>query len=156
MKKFIAIILMTAICLTLSSCGKAKVEDVKSEEDVKVEEPIKVEEAIIGDWTYDLIWKGITSSDRDNPDMCLAEGHSATNTLSFFRGGTVTLKSRSNETGFETTQFNGTWEVVDGVVVMSATILWESASYSIEVDTESEPYTLRLMNNPDVVYTKTT
>ncbi len=139
MKKIVAMILVIAMCFSLSACGK-----------------VKVEEAIIGDWTYDLIWQGLTSSERDNPDMCIEEGHSATNTLSFFEGGTVKLTTRSNETGFETTQFNGTWEIVDGVVVISAKVLWDSGSFSLGIDTESEPYTLRFLDNPDTVYTKTT
>ena len=139
MKKIVAMILVIAMCLSLSACGK-----------------VKVEEAIIGDWTYDLIWKGLASRERDNPDMCIEEGHSATNTLSFFEGGTVKLTTRSNETGFETTQFNGTWEIVDGVVVISAKVLWDSGSFSLGIDTESEPYTLRFLDNPDTVYTKTT
>ena len=139
MKKIVAMILVMAMCLSLSACGK-----------------VKVEEAIIGDWTYDLIWTGPASRERDNPDMCIAEGHSATNTLSFFKGGTFELTTRSNETGFETTQFSGTWEIVDGAVVISAKKLWDSASFSLEIDTESEPYTLKFLDTPNLVYTKVT
>lgn len=136
MKKIIAMLLVVAMCFSLTACGK-----------------VKVEEAIIGDWTCDLTYNGLEYSDRDNPDLYIAPGHSATNTFRFYKGGTFDLDVLSHETGYETNVMNGTWEVVDGVVVISAKALWDSGSFSLAIDTESEPYTFTMMGN-DTVYTK--
>lgn len=138
MKKIIAMILVAVVCFSLSACGK-----------------VKVEEAIIGDWTYDYTYNTdlVTYGDRNDPNRHIGKGDPVTNTMSFFEGGTYKLVATNTNTGYEHTMFSGTWEMKDGVVVISASLGLESGSYSLAVNTESEPYTFTFMGN-DTVYTK--
>lgn len=138
MKKIIAMLLVVAMCFSLTACGK-----------------VKVEEAIIGDWTYNYTYNTdmITYGDSNDPDNRIVKGDPVTNKMSFFEGGTYKLVATNANTGYEHTMFSGTWEIKDDVVVISASLGRESGSYSLAINTESEPYTFMLMGT-DTLYTK--
>ena len=138
MKKIIAMFLVVVMCFSLTSCGK-----------------VKVEEAILGDWTYDYVYNTdrVTYGNSNDPDKHIGKGDPVRNTMSFFEGGTYKLVATNTNTGYEHTMFSGTWEIKDDVVVISASLGLESGSYSLAINTESEPYTFTFMGN-DTVYTK--
>lgn len=124
MKKILALLLVAVMCLSLAACGS------------------NVKETVIGDWVGDFVYDSNTYHANGDSDMCLAAGHNATTTLSIYKGGAMQFVVRSNETGFETKN-SGTWEVSDGVLV----ITYGDTVKSFEVDTDSTPNTLKIQGS---------
>lgn len=128
MKKLIALLSAAVMCLSLAACGDSGVN---------------IEEAIIGDWSGDFEYQGATLHANGDSDMCIAKGHNATTTLSIFKGGAMQFTLRSNETGYEITT-SGTWELSDGVLVLSYNFGLSDVTLSWEIDTENTPYCLNV------------
>ena len=128
MKKIFALLLAAVMCISLAACG---------------ESGVNIEEAIIGDWLGDFEYQGDTIYANGDSDMCIAKGHNATTTLSIFKGGAMQFTLRSNETGFEATR-SGTWELSDGVLVLSYNSGLSDVTLSWEIDTENTPYCLNV------------
>ena len=128
MKKLLALLLAAAMCFSLVACGG------------------KVEDAVIGDWTGDFVYGSTTIHANGNSDMCLEAGHKATTTLSIYNGGAMQFVVRSNETGFETKN-SGTWEVSDGVLVITYSNWGGDKVLSFVVDADSTPNTLTIQGS---------
>lgn len=124
MKKILALLLAAAICLTLVACGS------------------KVEETVIGDWSGDFIYSMETIHANGNSKLCIAAGHNVTTTLSLFEGNALQITLHSNETGFEIF-YNGTWEIKNGILVITYGTAAQAVSFIINTDTTTDTLTLQ-------------
>ena len=138
MKKLVALLLAVTMCLSCAACGK-----------------ISVEEAVIGDWTGEFVYASTTMHANGDSDMCIEAGHTVTTTLHIFKGGTTQFTLLSNETGFETS-FNGTWEVSDGILVITYST-W-AANQVVSFEPNEEVTALRIQGSnvyfPDTITKK--
>ena len=115
MKKILSLMLAMVLVLSLAACGGG----AKSENNGKEKGGESVEEAVIGDWTGDYVYNGISIGDHS-----FDAGQSVTTTLNIFKGGTIQFMLHNNETNSEM-DFNGKWEISDDVLVITYTA-WEN------------------------------
>lgn len=129
MKKLIVLLLVVVLCLSAMACGGKK-------------DPSEI---VIGKWEGNYIAQGnATTIVRDGKEI--VPGDSLTETLCIFKGGAAEILIFDNDTGAEQ-KYSATWEVSDGVLIVSRTLNGYDLVDSFEIHTDSTPYTLSMQGS---------
>ena len=133
MKRIIALLLASLMCLSLCACATADVTVETTQDTIETVDMVDIKDAVIGTWKryYELTKDDVFGLEKAG-DRCVQ-------TIEFYKGGTGKISWNNITSNVNSGTYSVTWEINDDVVNLTyttkITTVINGYEYNCETDT---------------------